>query len=333
MAFDRRQRYGSPNMKSVAIIGAGMAGAAAARALSAAGLRVALFDKGRGIGGRMATRRFPDGSSVDHGAQYFSARDAGFAALVAEWTTAGVAAPWGSAGWSVGTPAMTSPVRAMLAGLDVTTGCTVARLARDGQGWRLSDATGHTLADRLEAVLVTAPAPQARDLVATAGVTWPALKPALDGVRYAPCWTLMLEHRGDPVFAETQRRERDPDAAIAWIARDGTKPGRDPACETLVVNAAPGWSRTHLERAPDEVAALLMTELRRALGPGTPAGDRVVRAVAHRWRYAMVETAMDTPCLWSPELGLGIAGDGCLGGRVEAAYLSGTALAAQVLAR
>ncbi len=320
-------------MKNVAIVGAGMAGAAAARALSAAGLRVALFDKGRGVGGRMATRRFPDGSSVDHGAQYFSARDQGFAALVAEWTTAGVTAPWGSAGWSVGTPAMTSPVRAMLAGLDVRTDCTVAGLARDDDGWRLSDAIGQALGDRVDAVLVTVPAPQARALVATAGVTWPALKPALDRVRYAPCWTLMLEHRGDPVFAETKRRERDPDAAIAWISRNGTKPGREPTRETLVVNAAPGWSRTHLERAPDEVAALLTTELRRAVGQGTPTEEFVVRAVAHRWRYAMVETAMETPCLWSPELGLGIAGDGCLGGRVEAAYLSGTALAAEVMAR
>jgi predicted NAD/FAD-dependent oxidoreductase len=59
-----------------AIIGAGMAGLACADALKEAGHNVALFDKGRGPGGRMSTRRMetPLGEvAFDHGAQYFTA--------------------------------------------------------------------------------------------------------------------------------------------------------------------------------------------------------------------------------------------------------------------
>lgn len=323
-------------MKSVAIIGAGMAGASAARALSLAGCHVAVFDKGRGIGGRTATRRLADGTGFDHGAQYATAHDPGFAATIASWTQAGIVAPWGEPGWSVGTPGMTEPVRALLGDLPVSTGCTVSRLTRDGVHWRLSDAAGRYIEGAFDIVLVTAPAPQTRTLISTAGVDMPDLHAALGRVSYAPCWALMLAYVGEPIFAQSHRRERDSAAAIAWIARDTTKPGRGTTRaggrETLVVHAAPGWSRAHLEREPAAVAALLIAELRRVVDRPLPADAQIDHVLAHRWRYAMVEQAADEPCLWSPKLRLGVAGDSCLGGRVEAAYLSGVALAERVLA-
>ena len=58
----------------IAIIGTGLAGLSAAQALHAAGLPVELFDKSRGSGGRMASKR-SDAGSLDLGAQYFTARD------------------------------------------------------------------------------------------------------------------------------------------------------------------------------------------------------------------------------------------------------------------
>lgn len=317
-------------MAAVAIVGAGMAGAAAARGLSRAGHRVAVFDKGRGPGGRMATRRLPSGARVDHGAAYVTARDPGFAAALRELGEAGAVADWGEAGWSVGVPAMTQPVRALTEGIDVATGVTVGRLSRDEAGWRLRDATGAPLGGLFDAVLVTAPAPQARTLIAGAGVDGQALWPALVRVRYAPCWALIVAHSGEPAFSESHRRDRDRAAPIAWIARDATKPGRAAAEETLVVHASAQWSRRHLERDAGEVAALLLAELRTLLGGTAPAAERVTDLAAHRWRFAKVEEAAGEPCLWSPDLRLGVAGDGCLGGRVEAAYLSGTALAARV---
>ena len=44
------------NPPSVAIVGAGMSGLTCARALQDAGFRVQVFDKSRGVGGRLATR-------------------------------------------------------------------------------------------------------------------------------------------------------------------------------------------------------------------------------------------------------------------------------------
>lgn len=317
--------------ETIAIIGAGMAGASAARILHEAGLPVTLFDKGRGIGGRMATRRLADGLTFDHGAQYVTARDPAFAADMASWTRSGAAAPWGEPGWSVGVPGMTEPVRGLLRGCPVTTGCTISRLVREEGGWILRDADGERLPGLFSTVLITAPAPQARALSAPVAEAWPALHEALGRVRYAPCWALMLSYSGEAAFAQTHRREPDAAAPIAWIARDGTKPGRAAGRESLVVHASPGWSKAHLEDERPAVVAQLTAELRHVLGPSLPAPEALA-AHAHRWRYAQVEQAVGEPCLWSPDLRLGVAGDGCLGGRVEAAYLSGRALAERVLA-
>ena len=100
--------------KSIAIIGAGMAGLSCAVALARRGHKPVLFDKGRGPGGRMATRRADvNGTEVrfDHGAQYLTARDPRFVEAVEGWQSAGIVAPWPAAGEDayVGTPAMNAP--------------------------------------------------------------------------------------------------------------------------------------------------------------------------------------------------------------------------------
>ena len=165
--------------RSVAIIGAGLAGAAAARDLHDAGFHVRVFDKGRGVGGRMATRRVGDGLAFNHGAQYLISRDPAFARVVERWRGAGAGEPWAEPGWFVGRPGMAALPRALLAGLAVATECTVARLRRD-DGWVLCDGDGLPVADghRFDAVLLSCPAPQTKALLATAAVASPSSTPS-----------------------------------------------------------------------------------------------------------------------------------------------------------
>ena len=84
----------------VIIVGAGLAGLMAGRVLTDAGKRVLLIDKGRSVGGRMATRRI-DGGLADHGAQFFTVRDPEFGGFVERWMTEGWVFEW-SRGWSTG---------------------------------------------------------------------------------------------------------------------------------------------------------------------------------------------------------------------------------------
>jgi hypothetical protein len=309
-------------MTSVAILGAGLSGAVAARRLAEAGLAVTVLDKGRGVGGRMATRRGSDPAlAFDHGAQFMRARGPAFAACLADWEARGIVAPWSESGRFVGTPGMTAPVRDLLAGLTVRSGLTVTGLTRDADGWSLATAEA-PLPGRFDALVVSFPAPQIRRLLESSGLSLPGLGIPV----YAPCWSLMLALQGPAPF-------EGPDLAfevepIAYVARDDSKPGRLPGPVRLVVHAAPDWSRTHLEDDRDSVATALVHELGRLLGaPVTP-----IHASVHRWRYAMVETPLGQDCLYDPGQRLGACGDWCLGGRVEAAFDSGAAVAARLLA-
>src|SRR5207253_7051296 len=77
----------------IAIIGTGIAGLSAAQALRDTGYEVQLFDKSRGSGGRMSSKR-SDAGALDMGAQYFTARDRRFVIEVQRWQANGWVAVW-----------------------------------------------------------------------------------------------------------------------------------------------------------------------------------------------------------------------------------------------
>jgi predicted NAD/FAD-dependent oxidoreductase len=307
----------------VAIVGAGMAGLAAARRLRTHAVGCTLFDKSRGVGGRMATRR-AEALHFDHGAQYFTARGARFAALVARWQADGRAAPWFPDAF-VGVPGMTAPARAMLADTALVAGCQVSALGRDAAGWTVATAAGPVDTPgngSFDAVLLAVPSPQAVPLAASAGVALPGLARP----RYAPCWALMLGF--DAPCGLVGDHLRPAAGPIAWIARNGTKPGRPADHEAVVIHATPAWSQANLELTPEAAAAALGAAFAAETGvTATPSF-----AAAHRWRYALVETPLGQPCLWDAAARLGACGDWCLGPRVEAAFDSGEALAETVAA-
>jgi renalase len=110
---------------------------------------------------------------------------------------------------------------------------------------------------------------------------------------------------------------------ISWLARNTTKPGRE-GLDSWTVHASADWSTAHLEATPDQVLAPLLDAFRDVTGTG--AVEPVYQA-AHRWRYALVTTTVGRPALYDRSSGLGLCGDWCLGGKIEAAFLSGRALA------
>lgn len=312
----------------IAIIGAGMSGLSCADRLKHAGHSVALFDKGRGAGGRMSTRRMhtPLGEvHVDHGAQYFTVRDPAFMAQVARWSASGVAAPWPAAGtgaW-VGVPGMSEVVRDLAQQHDVSFGWHVRGLVRRDGAWHLTGdtSTGERVqSGPFDTVIVSLPPEQTAAIVALHDLS---LAAAALAARSQPCWTGM--------FVFEQRLATDRDAVrdsglINWAARNSAKPGRAEP-EAWVIQANAHWSGEHIEEAADVVATRLHMALGEALAIEMPAP---VMASAHRWRYAM-STGSDLGALWSEQSRIGICGDWLLGPRVENAWLSGKALANRIL--
>ena len=309
-------------MIPVAIIGAGIAGLGCARRLVQAGVDPVLFDKGRGIGGRVATRR-EGGLQFDHGAQYVTARSAEFAVMLR-----GLAATGGVADWDdgtgrnkvVGTPGMSALAKAMGADLDVRQNAQVTSVVAADGGWLLRVGNEDFRAAR---VVITVPAPQVAGLL---GADHP-LVGALAPVRIDPCLTLMAAVRGPAPFIT----RTDPGDDLAWIAHDSSKPGRA-AGDTLawVAQAGLTFSTANLEKTATEIADLMVPLLCDRLGADM---GSVSHAAAHRWRYARVAAPLGQPFLRSPDATLYLGGDWCIGARIEAAWASGIAVADDLLAQ
>ena len=309
-------------MTNVVVIGAGVAGLACAQRLARAGLQPLLLDKGRQVGGRVATRR-AEGLQFDHGAQYVTARGAGFSAKLQRLVDAGAVELWqDGSGRSrfVGKPRMAALARRLGAGLEVRNETKVIRVTRLTEGWLLRMGDSEIMADR---VVVTVPAPQVAALL---GEDHPLVR-ELAPVRMAPCLTLMAGVRAPAPFVSRE----DPDAPLAWIAQDSSKPGR-PAGDTVawVAQASPAFSAAHLEKEPAGIAALMLPMLVDRLGVTL---GRVSLVATHRWRHARVTTPLGQPFLRNADATLYLGGDWCIGPRIEAAWTSGHAIAEDLLAQ
>jgi renalase len=305
----------------IAIIGSGMAGIACARRLAAAGLRPSVFDKGRRAGGRLATRRTADGLQFDHGAQYLTAQDGAFGALLEAAAMAGAVGRWTGAADRpryVGVPAMQALAEHLSSGLDLRQGQTVDAVLREGAQWTVC-VDGERL--HFARVVLTVPAPQLAGLL---GPAHPFVAATRD-VRMAPCLTLMAALSDDTPAPFLSRS--DDDDPLAWIALDASKPGR-PAGRAWVAQANEAFSEQHLELPPASMAALMLPLLCARLGA---APSDVHHAVAHRWRYARVTRPLGQPFLRDPTGSLHAGGDWCLAARVEAAWQSGDAIARDIL--
>lgn len=308
-------------MDETIIIGSGMAGLTCARTLADAGQPVRVLDKGRGIGGRMATRSVATASgrlTFDHGAQYLRPRDPEFAQVLAQ---AGMR-PWPDGpdhGRQVGMPGMSDALRVLADGLDVTQQIEVTSILWQDGGWNLTTAHG---ALRCRRVVLTIPAPQISPLL---GGAHPFATQS-DRVVMAPCLTLMAAFPIDSPRPFATRL--DPSHPLAWVAQDSTKPGRAQGAVTWVAQASHAFSNEYLEESPDDIAARMLPLLAEILGLD-PARALYVRA--HRWRYAHTSTPLGQPFLRNDDRTLYAGGDWCIGSRAESAWQSGRAIARDIL--
>lgn len=319
-------------ISSVAIVGAGIAGLSCATVCRNAGLSVTVFEKSRGVSGRMSTRR-GENWEADHGAQYFTARDPIFRNEVNRWQVAGVAQPWpaeihviggdraGSNDPSperfVGTPHMTSPANFLAQDLSVKTQMTVNQVRKADGGWQISIAEAGWQPEFYGALALAIPSPQVSALFRNSALTE---FDQVHDIKMQGCWTMMLRYElpmtlsFDAAFVN--------EGPLSWVSRNLSKPGRT-GLETWVLHASPSWSEAHLEEDA-QVAGPLLIEAFREMGARAPSAWS-----AHRWRYAS-SASPAAYRFWSADLALGVCGDWANGDKVQGAWLSGRDLADQI---
>jgi len=313
-------------MKKIAIVGAGVAGLTALQSLREQGHQVTVFDKSRGSGGRLSSKKVGN-SSWDMGAQFIRAHTPEFAVQLKVWEEQGWVSEWQVTPWLitekergpspdtatrfVGMPRMTGLSRKLLEGAHEFVPQTRITDARYPGQWMLSSEDGREFGP-FDELILNMPPQQALPLLPATS----ALAAQIDSLQMLPCWTLLLGFNQalatdfDAAFVK--------DSPVAWLARNSSKAGRD-AGEAWVIQASHDWSETMVDAPRHEVQQGLTLALENLLGKLPDTTDTWL----HRWLYSVPAQAPKLGALRDEPHNLTLCGDWCESPSVEGAWISG----------
>ncbi len=301
----------------IVVIGAGLSGLVAARELQEAGHDVAVIDKGRSPGGRMATRREGE-ARFDHGAQFFTVRDALFQQQVDGWLQRGLVHEWCRGFDShdghpryVATGGMNTLAKDLAQTLAVQCSVTATSVAPQGAGWVIRTVdTGDLTCDK---VLVTSPIPQTVALLSSSGVEIPT---QIATCSYNATVALLAVVSESPNTLGEYGGLQDPDDVFSFIG-DNARKGISPL-PAITFHVNPQWSAQHFEQSDEWLHKQLLASTQRWLSDVT-----VMSSQVKKWRYATPQTVWPERLWMNEAQTLCLAGDVFGGPKVEGAYLSG----------
>ncbi len=325
---------------SCAVVGAGIAGLMAAKSLQAQGVKVIVVDKGRGVGGRLATRwveaSVNEKGYFDHGAQFFTVREARWQKIVDEWLAAGIVREW-ARGFAQGNElashdghprfcgviGMNAIAQYLARGLDVRCEHKVVAVRQNNQQWDLDFKNHESITT--DVLLMTAPAEQSLALLEAGNYILPsAAQMALERIVYDPCFAVLAvldapSHLPEPGALQLQGEP------IAWIA-DNHRKGISHDAYTITIHAGAEFTRQYWEAEHEFVAGKLLAAASAWLGGSVQSWQ------VHRWRYSQPRVVHPEACLLVNETApLMFAGDGFGAPRVEGAGMSGLIAADKIV--
>ena len=326
------------NKTDVLVIGAGMTGLTAALALAEAGKSVIVVDKGRSVGGRLATRRIGK-AVVDHGAQFFTVRSEEFDQAVAMWHADGIVSVWTN-GFDPDDPdghpryraegGMSHLARHLAdacrnAGVEIVLKRRVEAVIDTGESITAIYEAANRVPDDVDAMIITSPVPQAVEML-RAGAS-PIPDDALL-ITYDCVIALLIATDDDVsgVVGPIGARQAPLDPMFTFIADNklkGISPETVLTFHTEAALSAALWNLTN-----DEILDRLQPELSLVLGSVKPTSIQV-----KKWRYAVPRSGHDDRFLRVDGVSqpLFLAGDAFGEAKVEGAFRSGRAVARALL--
>ncbi|WP_066015027.1 NAD(P)/FAD-dependent oxidoreductase [Endozoicomonas atrinae] len=313
----------------IALIGAGLSGIKAASLLIDLGHEVTVFEKSRGLGGRLANRRTAWGK-LDIGAQYFTARDPDFQKQVELWLQASVVQVWDFSPYCVeqgklipspdetvrytGSPLMNQLVYCSSNGLMVNFQCAVTAVEKLRKGWRLFTSNGEVFSD-FDWLIVSSPAEQSRALLENCSDVMTDVPEAV----HQPCWAVGLATRGE---APESVQGIFGDDTVRWASRLSNRPGfiKAPDIDDVwMLHFSPEWSEQQGKETPVDIGQTGLEWLQKIMDTELDKSAEY----RHYWRYANIKpVTFDKSYLLDEHQRLSVIGAWCAGGRVEGAWLS-----------
>jgi len=320
----------------VGIVGAGIAGIAAGRRLHQSGVSVTLFEKSRGVGGRVATRR-KDGFTWDIGATSVAMRGRSLDKVILDELSrddlfvvtkpifvhddlhpqpGDGRTPVPRYAYRTG---MTKLAKLLAEDLDIRFESPVERIERHHDRYTIHG-------EEFDRLVLTAPIPQ------TGLLLWAMdLRRAIAQVRYRTCLSVGLGFTA-PLPETSYHALLDPSLRhpLSWLCLESVKvPDHAPAgSSSIMAQLGREFSRLNYETPDDELVRIVCGYLTRLYGPAFahPSASTVMR-----WKYAQPESLIDFDTANPEGTTVLIAGDALSGARIEEAYETGLMAAERIL--
>lgn len=335
----------------IGIIGAGLSGLTAGRILARAGHEVSVFEKSKGYGGRMSTRR-SGGNPVrllDHGAPFIAGSSPEFRSFIQELKNNSIVEAWpadlarysngtisketsdrDTRDWHIAPAGMNSIGKYLGRWMDLYFEEKAGGITHIGgagamkKAWMINSSSINVF--EADAVIIATPAIQAYGLISTAQDEFEMRKmiSVLDEIPYSSCYALMARY-GKRDIAEWGAMVCD-HPVISWICNEGTK--RNSYGESIIVtHTTDHFCKRAIEiKNHEQTLNGILSGLKEILGSwaGNPEWCQT-----HLWRYHLPVKSLDLPFLESDneDAPIAVTGDYFQGKSMEAAYLSGLKLA------
>lgn len=318
--------------ESAVIVGGGISGLIAATLLQRHGLQVTVLDKGRGIGGRLATRRinhdiFGEGI-FDYGAQFFTVRDPLFKKWVSAWKKENIVQKWSDnfpgkntdtkkAGneFYRGSANIRDIAKRLAANLNVRTSTRVTNVSWKGSQWHVQTEKNKSFSGDI--LMMTPPVPQILELLKFSKIRLSeVIEAELDNVTYQRCIAALILLKDESNIPEPGGVWMGGEP-LHWIADNSVK-GISPEGHAVTILAGPEFSLRHWDWDDDKVLERIME----ASHPWIR--GKIAESQIHRWKYSQPIQPYIAPFQYISDPGpMMLAGDGFVGSRVESAVLSG----------
>jgi renalase len=313
----------------VAIVGAGLAGLVCAQALQQKGYSVVMVEKSRGLGGRLATRRLPQGFA-DHGVRYLESQGDLSQQLIQVLSEQGVIHPWTTeenVQRYASAQGITATAKFLANGLTIARGQRVQSVAFD-RLWDLTlEPVDQPMPNVMAQTLVMAiPAPQALMLLEPLTELPGDFLAKIRSLTFDPCITAIATYPNSLQLPSWKALTPIQDETIAWICFENSKSANAPH-PVLTVQSNAAFAERNFDAEDLQAIGRQLLDRVSPMISQLPAPDILQ---VHRWRYAFARNPLPETFLSVDSLPLICAGDWCGGRSIETALRSGLSAATAV---
>ena len=318
--------------KNIAIIGAGISGLITANELKEIA-NITIFEKARGVGGRMACR-YKDEFSFDFGAQFFTAKTPEFIAYLQKFIDLKIIENWQanfveiddnkisySRQWSkenkhfIASPKMNSLAKYLAKDLDIKLQTRISKINKKPKSLEIFDDKNNSCGE-FDLVILTIPPKQACEILPKNFKYFTDIQ----NKEMLPCFALMLGLKNKPEINWDCAYLKN--SKLSWIAFENSKPSRN-SSNSLTILSRKSWAKDNINKDLEIVKNEMISEFEYASNCKL---EDILYSDIHLWRYANIDKQKGLKFYYDSKNSLAICSDWLIQGRVESAFLSAKSL-------